>query len=329
MTAMPLEPAAPLASSGIALDIQGLCVSAQIDGQSYKALDGVCLSVERGQAHGLVGESGSGKSLTLRAIMGLLPQNIAVTSGTVRFHGRDLLADGGKALFNVRGAGISMVFQEPAIALNPVLKVGRQITDAVAARRGLNGRQARELAVELMDQVGIHEPQRWVNAYPHQLSGGMRQRVMIASAVACDPEVILCDEPTTALDVTVQAQILNLFRRLQSEFNAGLLYVTHDLSVVATFCHALSVMYAGRIVEQSDTISSVLKAPAHPYTRALLASVPRLKGPAGRLRGLPSGAPPLTRRGQDPAPAMGEVASGWRVAPVSAAEMELFRSSEA
>jgi ABC-type dipeptide/oligopeptide/nickel transport system ATPase component len=310
------------------LEIDGLCVSARIEGHDYKALDNISLAVEAGEARGLVGESGSGKSLTLRAAIGLLPHNLFITSGAIRFKGRDLLADGGKSLATVRGTGIAMVFQEPAVALNPVMRVGRQIVDSVAWRRGWGRRQAREFAIELMTQVGIRDPQRWVDAYPHQLSGGMRQRVMIAAAIACDPELIFCDEPTTALDVTVQAQILKLFKGLQQELHAGLLYVTHDLSVVAEFCSTLSVMYAGRIVEQADDLKEMIAAPVHPYTRALLGAVPRIKGPVRRLRGLSSSAPPLAERPQTPAPPPTEVRPGWQAAPASQQEAALFAARE-
>lgn len=311
-------------ANGPLLEIDGLCVSAHIEGQDWKALDRISLSVMRGEARGLVGESGSGKSLTLRAAMGLLPGNLSVTGGAIRFQGRDLLADGGKSLAAVRGTGISMVFQEPAVALNPVMRVGRQITDSVAMRRGWRRRKAREFAVELMNQVGIRDPQRWVDAYPHQLSGGMRQRVMIAAAIACDPEMIFCDEPTTALDVTVQAQIMSLFKRLQGELHAGFLYVTHDLSVVAEFCSSLSVMYAGRIVEQADDLKALVAAPVHPYTRALLAAVPRIKGPIERLRGLSASAPPLVERAQTPAPPLTQVRPGWQVAEPTPEEIAFF-----
>jgi ABC-type dipeptide/oligopeptide/nickel transport system ATPase component len=305
-----------------------LSVSAKIGDGRYKALDGVSISVNRGEARGLVGESGSGKSLTLRATMGLLPSNLAVTGGTIHFGGKDILADGGKLLHSIRGSGIAMVFQEPAIALNPVMKIGRQIVDGIAWRRGLGSRQARELAVELINQVGIRDPERWVDAYPHQLSGGMRQRVMIASAIACQPEIVLCDEPTTALDVTVQAQILKLFKGLKSDLGAGLLYVTHDLSVVAEFCDSLSVMYAGRIVEQSDDLATLIAAPAHPYTRALLDAVPRIKGPARRLRGLAYSAPPLTERAQGEAPPMLSAGPGRQVAPCTPDDERFFSKGD-
>lgn len=316
------------ATKTAALEIDGLSVAARIGEKNYKALDSVTLSVARGEARGLVGESGSGKSLTLRAVMGLLPNNLTVTGGAIRFDGRDLLADGGKLLHSIRGTGIAMVFQEPAIALNPVMKVGRQIVDGVAWRRGLGNRQAKELALELLAQVGIKDPGRWVDAYPHQLSGGMRQRVMIASAIASKPEVILCDEPTTALDVTIQAQILNLFKALKTDLGAGLLYVTHDLGVVAEFCDSLTVMYAGRTVEQSDDLGALIAAPAHPYTRSLLAAVPRIRGPIRRLRGLASAAPSLTERDQTPAPALVACGPGRQVAPFTPEDERFFARDE-
>ncbi|MGZ6300123.1 MAG: ABC transporter ATP-binding protein [Candidatus Limnocylindria bacterium] len=310
------------------LEVDGLRVAAEIGGASYVALDDVSLTVKSGEARGLVGESGSGKSLTLRAIMGLLPANVSVVGGAIRFKGTDLLADGGRHLSRVRGAGISMVFQEPGVALNPVMRVGRQISDSVARHRGMKRKEAREYAVELMTQVGIKDPARRVDAYPFELSGGMRQRVMIAAAVACGPELILCDEPTTALDVTVQAQILALFAKLQNELHAGLLYVTHDLGVVGQLCDSLSVMYAGRIIEQADDIRKVLAAPRHSYTRALLAAVPRIDGPIRRLEGLANTAPSLTERPQAPAAPLEWVEPGWQVAPPDAVDLELLKSGD-
>ena len=310
------------------LQIEDLTVLAMIDHRQYKALDHVSISLAPGEARGLVGESGSGKSVTLRAVMGLLPSNLAVTSGAIRFAGKDLLADGGRQLRPVLGSGIAMVFQEPAVALNPVLKVGKQIVDGVAARHGLSGRQARELALELLAQVGIPDPKRWVDAYPHQLSGGMRQRLMIAAAVAGKPQVILCDEPTTALDVTIQAQILRLFKSLKTDLHMSLLYVTHDLSVVAEFCDSLTVMYAGRVVEESDVLAALIAAPAHPYTRALLSAVPRITGPVRRLWGLSSSAPLLPERDQTAPPPMYSVGPGRRVLPFTAEEERFFSRDE-
>lgn len=233
------------------LELEDLTIDVDIQGRKYRAVDSLHMEIAPHQAMGLVGESGSGKSLSLRAIMGLLPPNVKITRGRIRFQGQDLLTDK-HLLRQVRGTGISMVFQEPAVSLNPIAKVGRQITDSAAEHRNLGKRQAREYAIHLMDRVGIPEPHKRIDSYPFELSGGMRQRVMIAAAVACEPKLLLCDEPTTALDVTVQAQILGLFARLRDELDAGLLYVTHDLAVVAQLCDSLTVLYAGEVVEAGN-----------------------------------------------------------------------------
>lgn len=276
------------------LSIEDLSVSVRIAGVPFRALDGVSLTVERGEARGIVGESGSGKSLTLRAITGLLPGGATVDSGTIRFDGSDLLADGGLQQRRVRGSGISMIFQEPAVALNPIMRVGDQISDSLRQHRGLSSKQARARAIELMDLVGIPDPATRLRAYPFQLSGGLRQRVMIAAAVACGPKLILCDEPTTALDVRLQAQILGLFAHLRDELGASLLWVTHDLAVVAQLCDSLTVLYAGRVMETSRDMDSILRSPRHPYSEALLKATPRLEGPVQRLTAIPGGAPSLT-----------------------------------
>lgn len=261
------------------LEVCDLSVEIDVLNGTDRVLDHVNISIQPGEAMALVGESGSGKTMTLKAIMGLLPVNARVVSGDVYFRGRDVL-HGGKHhtyLRSIRGQGISMVFQEPSVALNPVLRVGRQITDAIARRGGLSRRDARELAIKSMDQVGIAEPETRVDAYPFQLSGGMRQRVMIAAAVACEPEMLLCDEPTTALDVTVQAQVLALFAQLQKARHLGLLYVTHDLAVVAQLCTSLSVMRRGQILESGE-LQAIFDDPQHEYTRSLLLATPRIDG---------------------------------------------------
>jgi ABC-type dipeptide/oligopeptide/nickel transport system ATPase component len=268
-----------MADNSPLLEVCDLSVEIHALDGTDRVLDHVNVSVQPGEAMGLVGESGSGKTMTLKAIMGLLPMNARVVSGEVRFRGRDVLHAGKHQTYlrTIRGQGISMVFQEPSVALNPVLRVGRQITDAIAHRRGLSRRDARKLAIQLMDQVGIGEPETRVDAYPFELSGGMRQRVMIAAAIACEPEMLLCDEPTTALDVTVQAQIIALFASLQKERHLGLLYVTHDLAVVAQLCTSLSVMRVGQILE-SGRLQAVLDDPQHEYTRSLLLATPRIDG---------------------------------------------------
>ena len=259
------------------LEVDSLTVD--IDGEAgrRRILDDVSISLEAGEPMGLVGESGSGKSMTLRSILGMLPPGASVIDGEIRFDGRNILTSGPGGRFDqrIRGTGISMVFQEPAIALNPVMKVGRQITDAIAERRGLSKKQAHDLAVELMDRVGITDPDRRARHYPFQLSGGMRQRVMIAAALAQEPQVLLCDEPTTALDVTIQAQVLDLFRTMQQDEGLGLLYVTHDLAVVAQLCSSISVMKDGQIVEHG-VLQEVFDDPQEEYTRCLLTATPRI-----------------------------------------------------
>lgn len=259
------------------LEVDSLTVD--IDGEAgrRRILDDVSISLEAGEPMGLVGESGSGKSMTLRSILGMLPPGASVVDGEIRFDGRNILTSGPGGRFDqrIRGTGISMVFQEPAIALNPVMKVGRQITDAIAERKGLSKKQAHDLAVELMDRVGITDPDRRARHYPFQLSGGMRQRVMIAAALAQEPRVLLCDEPTTALDVTIQAQVLDLFRTMQQDEGLGLLYVTHDLAVVAQLCSSISVMKDGQIVEHG-VLQEVFDDPQEEYTRRLLTATPRI-----------------------------------------------------
>ena len=259
------------------LEVDSLTVD--IDGEvgKHRILDDVSITLEPGEPMGLVGESGSGKSMTLRTILGMLPPAATVVEGEVRFRGRNILTAGSGRRYDqkVRGTGISMVFQEPAIALNPVMKVGRQITDAIAEHKGLSKRASHDLAIELMDLVGIANPERRVSDYPFQLSGGMRQRVMIAAALAQEPEILLCDEPTTALDVTIQAQVLDLFRTMQQEKGLGLLYVTHDLAVVAQLCTSISVMKSGKIIEHGN-LQRIFDEPQEDYTRRLLSATPRI-----------------------------------------------------
>ena len=261
------------------LEVRNLTVDIDAIDGTNRVLDDVTILVHPGEPMGLVGESGSGKSMTLKAIMGLLPQNARIVSGEIRFAGTDILSTGPRGGYrsSIRGTGISMVFQEPAIALNPVIRVGQQITDAVASRQGMSRKAARAFAIDLMAQVGIVDPETRVDAYPFELSGGMRQRVMIAAAVASGPQLLLCDEPTTALDVTIQAQVVALFASLQKERNLGLLYVTHDLAVVAQLCTSLSVMRSGRILEQGG-LQQIFDVPTDEYTKTLLRATPRIDG---------------------------------------------------
>jgi peptide/nickel transport system ATP-binding protein len=265
------------------LAVDGLSVSFPApDGGEARVVADVGFEIRKGETLGLVGESGSGKSMTALSIMRLVPPPGRIVSGTIAFEGRDLLALSEPAMREVRGARISLIFQEPATALNPVFTVGDQIGEALIVHRRADRRGARRRAIDLLAAVGITDPSRRVDDYPHQLSGGMRQRVMIAIALACEPPLVIADEPTTALDVTIQAQILDLLRDLQARLGLALLLITHDLGVIAEMADRVAVMYAGRIVEQAD-VRPLFRTPQHPYTQALLASVPR--GPRGsRLR---------------------------------------------
>jgi oligopeptide/dipeptide ABC transporter ATP-binding protein len=257
-----------------------------------RAVDGVSLEVPAGEAVGLVGESGSGKSMTLRAILGVLPPEARVTGGQVLLDGVDLTQLGNSQLNKIRGPKIAMIFQEPMSALNPVMRVGSQIAEGPQIHLGMNRRQAAERALELMRRVGIPDPERRFRSFPHEFSGGMRQRVMIAIALSCEPSLILCDEPTTALDVTIQDQILRLLARLCRESGTSLVFVTHDLPVVAQVCHQLAVMYAGRIVEHGS-VEAVLTEPLHPYTLGLVRSAPDVDHPRSSLVAIPGSPPSL------------------------------------
>jgi oligopeptide/dipeptide ABC transporter ATP-binding protein len=272
------------------LEVRDLQVEIPLSRGLVRAVDGVSFSVQPGQALGLVGESGCGKSMTLRAILGLLPKPASITGGQVLYDGDDLVTAPASRLRDVRGREMSMIFQEPMTALNPVMRVGDQIAEAPQYHLGRSGRDARNEAIELMRTVGIPDPKRRAKAYPHELSGGMRQRVMIAIALSCHPKLILCDEPTTALDVTIQDQILKLLLSLRQEMGVGIVFVTHDLAVIAETCDDLAVMYAGQVVE-TGPVGEVFHLPRHPYTLGLLRSVPDFESVRETLDSIP-GAPP-------------------------------------
>jgi len=265
--------------------IRGLTVA--FDGVA--ALRGVDLDIAPGEAVGLVGESGCGKSVTWLAALGLLPDTARVT-GSVRLGATELLGAPATTLDAVRGGRIAMIFQDPASALNPVQRVGRQVSEALGLHRGITGAAARAEARRLFDLVGIPDPARRLDAYPHEMSGGQNQRVMIAMALAGEPELLVADEPTTALDATIQAQILDLLRRLQRETGMALVLISHDLGVVAELCARVGVMYTGRIIEAAPA-ASLFAAPAHPYTRGLLGALPEMIGPRRRLTAIPGGVP--------------------------------------
>lgn len=258
------------------LDVRELKTEFRGEKGPVKAVDGVSFQVRRGETLAVVGESGSGKSVTSLSIMRLIPPRAgSITGGQILFQGRDIVLLPEKAMRNVRGKDISMVFQEPMTSLTPVHTVGRQIAEAVRVHERVTNAIAKKRAVEMLDLVGIPEPRQRASAYPHQLSGGMRQRVMIAIALACRPKLLIADEPTTGLDVTVQAQILDLMRRLQAEFGMSILFITHDLGVVAEMADRVVVMYAGRAVEEAS-VRSIFRHPKMPYTAGLLNSIPRV-----------------------------------------------------
>jgi oligopeptide/dipeptide ABC transporter ATP-binding protein len=274
------------------LEVEDLQVRISTRQGLVRAVDGVSLEVPRGEAVGLVGESGSGKSMTLRAILGLLPPEAQITGGRVLLDGVDLVPLDTSKLNQIRGPKMSMIFQEPMTALNPVMRVGRQIAEGPRVHLGYSRAKAAERALDLMRRVGIPDPERRFRSYPHEFSGGMRQRVMIAIALSCDPEVILCDEPTTALDVTIQDQILRLLVKLCRESGVSLLFVTHDLPVVAQVCQRLAVMYGGRIVERGG-VHDVLLSPRHPYTLGLVRSAPDFEDVRESLVPIPGSPPSL------------------------------------
>jgi peptide/nickel transport system ATP-binding protein len=262
------------------LEVQDLAVTFDRKGeQPTKAVDGVSLTVAPGETVGLVGESGCGKSVTSLAIMGLLPQRGVSVRGSVQLEGQELIGSSDKTLRKLRGAHMAMVFQDPLSSLNPTVQIGTQVTEVLLEHREMNKKQAEAEAVELLDRVGIPDPRRRLREYAHQLSGGMRQRALIAMALACSPRLLIADEPTTALDVTIQAQILELLKELVVDTGTALVMITHDLGVVAGLCDRVHVMYAGKIIETADR-HELFARPRQPYTGGLLASVPRLD--AGR-----------------------------------------------
>src|SRR5687768_17737599 len=273
------------------LEIENLQVHFETDDGIVKAVDGISYTVDRGQTLGIVGESGSGKSVSSLTVMGLSRSRNARISGSIKFDGRELLNASDEELRGIRGDDIAMIFQDPLSSLHPFYRVGDQIVEAIRAHRGVSKAQAFDRAVEMLGLVGIPEPRKRAASYPHEFSGGMRQRAMIAMALANDPKLLIADEPTTALDVTVQAQILELIERLQSEFDTAVVVITHDLGVVAEMADEIAVMYAGRIVEEAPA-DTVFNAPEHPYTWGLLSSIPRMDAPRGEELVPIAGRPP-------------------------------------
>src|SRR3954471_7205603 len=273
------------------LEIENLQVHFDTDDGVVKAVDGISYSVDRGQTLGIVGESGSGKSVSSLTVMGLSRSRNARISGSIRFDGKELINTSEQQMRELRGDDIAMIFQDPLSSLHPFYKVGAQIVEAIRTHRDVTKQQAYDRAVEMLNLVGIPEPRKRSESYPHEFSGGMRQRAMIAMALANDPKLLIADEPTTALDVTVQAQILELIERLQKEFDTAVVVITHDLGVAAEAADEIAVIYAGRIVERSDT-DTIFAAPEHPYTWGLLSSIPRLDSPRGEELVPIAGRPP-------------------------------------
>ena len=275
------------------IEVKNLGVQFQTQDGLIYAVNGINFALERGQTLGIVGESGSGKSQSVLAMMGLLAKN-GTASGQALYQGEDLLTMKAARLNKIRGDRVAMIFQDPMTSLNPYLTVERQMTEVLQFHKGMSRKSARARSVELLDAVKIPEAARRIGMYPHEFSGGMRQRVMIAMALLCEPEVLIADEPTTALDVTVQAQIIALLRDLQRDFGTAIIMITHDLGVVAGLCDEVIVLYGGRVMEQGDANSIFYRA-SHPYTVGLLAAIPRLDGEDQALVAIP-GAPPNMAR---------------------------------
>ncbi|MBO6716329.1 MAG: ABC transporter ATP-binding protein [Rhizobiaceae bacterium] len=298
------------------LSIEGLTVELSTGDRNFEAVSDITLAVARNEVLALVGESGSGKSMTAMAIMRLLPEPVAdIVAGTILFDGIDLASASEAALRGIRGNRIGLIFQEPMTSLNPSIRVGPQVAEVLRLHKGLDAVNARRRVEQLFEQVRIPDPRRRYDDYPHQMSGGMRQRVVIALALACDPDVLIADEPTTALDVTTQAQILETFRDLQASVGAATILITHDLAVVAETADRIAVMYAGRIVEETTT-EQLFASPRHPYTHGLLGSIPHVADTDA------------TRRGDRLPEIAGTVPALWALPPGCAFEPRCPRASD-
>jgi len=288
---VPMPDPAPLPAARPLLRVENLAIEFGPRDTPIRVVDGVSFEVKPGSAVGIVGESGSGKSITALAIMGLVSDSPGrIVAGRVEMDGLNLLELPRSKMPEIRGRDIAMIFQEPMSSLNPVMTIGDQIAEAIKLHEPLGRAERRDRVIELLKLVGIPNPEGRLSAYPHQFSGGMRQRVMIAMAVACNPKLLIADEPTTALDVTIQAQVLDLMHRVRKTLNTAILLISHDLGVIADVCERVIVMYAGRVVEEAD-VQSIFRNPRHPYTRALLRSIPRLHDDRTRLYQIPGSVP--------------------------------------
>ena len=280
-----------MTQTDIILEVKDLCVEFRTAEGTVQAVDHLSYVLHKGEKLGIVGESGSGKSVSSLGMMQLIPNPPGqITGGEILYLGRDLVKTSERDMQKIRGNEISMIFQEPMTSLNPIIKCGKQIAESLRLHRGMKKKEAMEEAVRMMKAVGIANPEVRAHEYPHQMSGGMRQRVMIAMALACQPQILIADEPTTALDVTIQAQILDLMENLKQKTGTSILFITHDLGVVAEVCDDVVVMYSGRVVEKGD-VRSIFASPSHPYTRGLLASIPKLGECAEELESIPGNVP--------------------------------------
>lgn len=275
------------------LEVVDLNISFQTNNGKVHAVRGVSFDLYKGETLAIVGESGSGKSVCTKGIMGIIASNGEYSSGSILFDEKDIVKMNEKELQQIRGKRIAMIFQDPMTSLNPVMTIGKQIAEGIIKHQGLSKAEAKEKAIELIDLVGISNPKERYRQYPHQFSGGMRQRIVIAIALACNPEILICDEPTTALDVTIQAQILELINKLQKKTGVSVIFITHDLGVVANVADRVMVMYAGRVVE-SGTADEIFYTPRHPYTWGLLASMPTLDTSDEHLYSIPGSPPDMT-----------------------------------
>ena len=292
------------------IDVKDLHVHFPVEDRIVKAVKGISFSINSGETLAIVGESGCGKSTTAHALMKLISSPGIIAEGNIEFNNTDIAKQTEKYMQSIRGKDMAMIFQEPMTSLNPVIKVGEQIAEAIRVHTGIAKKEAWSKAVEMMSRVGISIPEKRAEQYPHQMSGGMRQRAMIAMALSCSPKLLIADEPTTALDVTIQAQILRLMRSLQQEFNTAILFITHDLGVVAEMADRVAVMYLGTLVEEAS-VNQIFYRPQHPYTQGLLRSVPdvskrvnrlnQIKGTVPTLKNMPSGCPfhPRCNRAKD------------------------------
>ncbi|GAJ98546.1 ABC transporter ATP-binding protein [Geomicrobium sp. JCM 19055] len=298
------------------LEIKDLRTHFHTENGVVPSVDGVSFTIAKGETIALVGESGSGKSVSSLSIMGLLAESGKIESGEIQFKGKNLATANEKVMRSIRGNEIAMIFQEPLTSLNPVFTIGNQLSEMLILHKRMNKKEAKEKAIEMLERVEIPRAREIMNAYPHSLSGGMRQRVMIAMALSCDPELLIADEPTTALDVTIQAQILQMMRELTKTFNTSILFITHDLGVVAQMVDKVVVMYAGQVVEQAD-VHTIFKAPKHPYTKGLLDSTPKIHEEKEELHSIPGVVPnPL------------EMPVGCRFAPRCNQVMEICKTKE-